>query len=55
MSAMGKFYLARIDEANSIDEIDYIIEQASENIDNNKEYELIYNTGFRKMQSWMPY
>lgn len=53
MSSMGEFFIARLNEADSIDDIEYIIEQASDNIDDNKEYELIYNTGVAIIQGWI--
>lgn len=49
---MKEFYLARVKEAQSIDELEYIIERAADDLKNNTDYEEIYNAAMGKIAVW---
>lgn len=49
---MKEFFLARIQEANNLDELDYIVEQASERVSSTADYLEIYETALQKAQRW---
>ena len=49
---MREFFLARIQEANSIDELDYIVEQASEKLASNADYIEIYERAAQKAMTF---
>lgn len=49
---MKEFFLQRIKEANSLDELDYIVDQACEKLESNKEYSEVYETALEKARSW---
>lgn len=51
---MKEFFKARIDEAKSIEELDYIIERASDEIESNTDYCEVYSYAIAKAQSWSP-
>lgn len=50
--AMKEFFLARIQEANSIDELDYIVEQASKKLASNADYIEIYERAAQKAMTF---
>ena len=52
MSRTAQFYLNQIDEATTIDQLDYLIEDAAEKIEDNSEYTTVYEKAFEKMQKW---
>lgn len=49
---MKDFYLARIEEAQSLDELNYIVERAAYELESNANYEEVYNAALRKAQEW---
>lgn len=51
---MKDFFLKRIEECESTEELNYIVEQASFQIENNADYDEIYNEALKKARSWMP-
>lgn len=51
---MKEYYKARIDEANSLDELDYIVERASNELESNADYSEVYSYALAKAQSWSP-
>lgn len=46
---MKNFFLARIAEARSLDELNYIVEQASDSIKDNADYEEVYQAAMEKI------
>lgn len=51
---MKEYFKARIDEANSLDELDYIVERACEELESNTDYSEVYSYAIAKAQSWSP-
>lgn len=49
---MKDFYLARVDEARSLDELNYIIEQAADELESNSSYEEVYQAAMDKIAVW---
>ncbi len=49
---MKEFFLHQIEEATTLDELDYIVEEASDQIENNDEYTEIYEAAMSKAQMW---
>ena len=46
------FYLARVAEARSLDDLDYILEGAAETLESNAEYEEVYSAAMAKAHEW---
>lgn len=46
---MKSFYMARIKEAQSIDELDYIVENAAYEIRNNDDYQAVYDAALQQI------
>ena len=51
---MKEYFKARIDEANSLDELDYIVERACNELESNADYSEVYSYAIAKAQSWSP-
>ncbi len=49
---MKNFYLARVAEARSLDDLDYIVERASQDLDSQADYEAVYGAALDKAQRW---
>lgn len=49
---MKEFFLQQIEEATTLDELDYIVEEASDQIEDNDEYTEIYEAAMNKAQMW---
>ena len=49
---MKEFFLQQITEATTLDQLDYILEQASDQIEDNNEYTEIYEAAMNKAQMW---
>lgn len=49
---MKDFYLARIAEAQSLDELNYILEQASDSIQDDATFEEVYNAALAQVAIW---
>ena len=46
------FYLARVAEARTLDDLDYIVERASQDLDSQADYEAVYGAALDKAQRW---
>lgn len=51
---MFEFFKARITEAQTLDELDYIVEQASMQLESDDEYKTLYNLALAKAKEWSP-
>ena len=52
---MADGYMRLIDRANTLDDLDSIVEAAANNSNiSNREYEEIYTRSLRKAQAWSP-
>lgn len=51
---MKDFFLQRIEECDSYDELEYIVEQASFKLKNVKNFDEVYEAALKKARSWMP-
>lgn len=49
---MKEFFLQRIKEADTLDELDYIVEKASDQIEDNNNYIEIYEAALNKAKMW---
>ena len=49
---MKEFFLARIHEAQSLDELDYIVEQASLKLESNADYIEVYDSASSAAMNW---
>lgn len=49
---MKEFYIARVAEARTLDELDYIVERASQDLDSQEDYEAVYGAAMDKAQRW---
>lgn len=52
--SLKEFFLKRIEETESSEELNYIVEKASFDLADNKEYEEVYDAALAKAKSWMP-
>lgn len=50
---MKEYFLKRIEECKTLDELDYIVEQASNEISSNADYDKIYIEAMNKAKSWL--
>jgi hypothetical protein len=49
---MKDFFLQQIKEATTLDQLDYIVEKASEQIEDNNDYSTIYDAAMNKALRW---
>jgi hypothetical protein len=49
---MKEFFLQQIEEATTLDQLDYIVEEASDQIEDNNDYVEVYEAAMNKAQMW---
>jgi hypothetical protein len=49
---MKDFFLQQIKEVTTLDQLDYIVEKASEQIEDNDDYIMIYDAAMNKVLRW---